>query len=140
MLLVLSLAPRVSFPNSNSIWNAQTFKREFVRTPKCCVGILITITFSPPPPPPRSLIPKYNRTSFNTPLYIYHNAPYSPPTNTQPPPPPPRAPSQVLHNLCFSFLLGLTAVPREIENTAYAKFLGGKEGALWERWKWRLPV
>ena len=32
---------------------------------------------------------------------------------------------QILHNLCFSFLLGITAVPREIENNAYAKFGGG---------------
>ena len=29
---------------------------------------------------------------------------------------------QILHNLCLSFLLGITAVPREIENNAYAKF------------------
>ena len=29
---------------------------------------------------------------------------------------------QILHNLCFSFLLGITAVPREIENNSYAKF------------------
>ena len=28
----------------------------------------------------------------------------------------------LLHNLCFSFLLGITAVQREIENNAYAKF------------------
>ena len=35
-------------------------------------------------------------------------------------PPPP----QILHNLCFSFLLGITAVPREIENNAYVKFWG----------------
>ena len=35
-------------------------------------------------------------------------------------PPPP----QILHNLCFTFLLGITAVPREIENNAYAKFWG----------------
>ena len=27
-------------------------------------------------------------------------------------PPPP----QIFHNLCFSFLLGITAVPREIKN------------------------
>ena len=46
-------------------------------------------------------------------LHIFHNAPYLPP--------PP-----ILHNLCFSFLLGITAVPREIGNNAYAKFLGGK--------------
>ena len=31
---------------------------------------------------------------------------------------------QILHTLCFSFFLGITAVPREIENNAYAKFWG----------------
>ena len=41
-------------------------------------------------------------------LHISHNAPSLPPQN--------------LHNLWFSFLLGITAVPREIENNAYAKF------------------
>ena len=42
---------------------------------------------------------------------------------------------KILHNLCFSFLLGITAVPREIENNAYANFFfffffwgGGGEG------------
>ena len=49
-------------------------------------------------------------------LHISHNAPYLPP--------------QILHKLCFSFLLSITAVPREIENRAYAKFFlrggGGK--------------
>ena len=38
-----------------------------------------------------------------------------------PPPPPPPAQKKKLHNLCFSFLLGIIAVPREIENDAYAK-------------------
>ena len=40
-------------------------------------------------------------------------------------------PPQMLHNLCFSFLLGITAVPREIENNANANvffFLGGGGG------------
>ena len=41
---------------------------------------------------------------------------------------------QILHNLCFSFLLGITAVPRESENNAYAKFCfaggGGGGGGL----------
>ena len=37
--------------------------------------------------------------------------------------PNPPFPTQILHTLCFSFLLGITAVPREIENYAYAKFL-----------------
>ena len=31
---------------------------------------------------------------------------------------------QILNNLCFSFLLGITAVPRETESNAYAKLLG----------------
>ena len=36
----------------------------------------------------------------------------------------PRPPfPQILHNLCSSFLLGITVVPREIEDNAYA--LGG---------------
>ena len=38
--------------------------------------------------------------------------------------PHPPAKKKTLHNLCFSFLLGITAVPREIENNAYAKFWG----------------
>ena len=33
-------------------------------------------------------------------------------------------PLKILHNLCFSSLLGITAVPREIENNDYAKFGG----------------
>ena len=37
-------------------------------------------------------------------FHISHNAPYLPP--------------QILHNLCFLFLLGIIAVPREIENNA----------------------
>ena len=35
-------------------------------------------------------------------LYISHNAPF--------------LPSKIFHNLCFSFILGITAVPRETEN------------------------
>ena len=37
---------------------------------------------------------------------------------------PPHLSRSDLHDLCFSFLLGVTAVPREIENNAYAKFWG----------------
>ena len=33
-------------------------------------------------------------------------------------------PPKILYNLCFSFLLGITAAPREIENNAYAEFWG----------------
>ena len=47
-------------------------------------------------------------------FHISHNAPYLPPTR-------PRQ-KKKFHNLCFSFLLGITAVPREIENNAYVKF------------------
>ena len=43
-------------------------------------------------------------------FHISHNAPYLSP--------------KMLHNLC-SFLLGITGVPRKIENNAYAKFGGG---------------
>ena len=48
--------------------------------------------------------------------HIFHNAPYLPPKG--------------LHSLCFSFLLGITAVPRETENNAYANFFfwGGGVG------------
>ena len=41
-------------------------------------------------------------------FHISYNAPYLPP--------------KIVHNLCFSFLLSITAVPREIENNAHAKF------------------
>ena len=40
-------------------------------------------------------------------------------------PPPPPHPPPFLHDLCFSSLPGITAVPGEIENNAYAKFWGG---------------
>ena len=46
-------------------------------------------------------------------LHISHNAPNLPPTT--------------LHNLCCSFLLGITAVPRENENNAYATFWGANK-------------
>ena len=56
---------------------------------------------------------------FKNHLHISDNAPYSPPP-----------PFQILRNLWFSFLLGITAVPREIENGAHANslFLGGGWG------------
>ena len=47
-------------------------------------------------------------------LHICHYSPYLPP--------------KILHNLFFfSFLLGITAVPRETENNAYAKFSGANK-------------
>ena len=45
-------------------------------------------------------------------LHISHNAPH--------------LSSRILHNLCYSFLLGITAVLRETENNIYAKFGGGQ--------------
>ena len=44
------------------------------------------------------------------------------------PPPPPK--KKKLHNRCLSFLLGIAAVPREIENNAYAKFGGSGGGRV----------
>ena len=53
---------------------------------------------------------------------------------------------QILHNLCFSFLLGITAVPREIENNAYANFwgqirciMGDVQVAYWGKEKEAIP-
>ena len=46
-------------------------------------------------------------------FHISHNTPYLPP--------------KILRKLCFSFLLGITAAPREIENNAYAKFWGANK-------------
>ena len=43
------------------------------------------------------------------------------------PPPPPPQKKKHLHNLCFLLLLGITAVPREIENNFYAKFWGANK-------------
>jgi len=34
---------------------------------------------------------------------------------------------KILHNVCFSLLLGITAIPREIENSAYAKCWGANK-------------
>ena len=36
-------------------------------------------------------------------------------------------PPQILHNLSFSFLLGITIIQREIENNGYAKFWGANK-------------
>ena len=41
--------------------------------------------------------------------------------------PAPSKKEKKLHNLCLSFLLGITAVPREIENNAYTNFLGANK-------------
>ena len=41
-----------------------------------------------------------------------------------PPPLPPPPKKNIVHSHYFQFLLGITVVAREIEDTGYAKFLG----------------
>ena len=55
----------------------------------------------------------FQTTAIRGHLHISHNAPYFP--------------SKSLHNLCFSFLLGITAVPREIEKLCLCKILGANK-------------
>ena len=60
---------------------------------------------------PGTVLPESIAFSISPPirhLLISHTAPYLPP--------------KVFHNLCFSFFLGITVVPREIESNAYEKF------------------
>ena len=47
-------------------------------------------------------------------------------------------PTEVLHNLCFSFLPGIAVISIQIEKIAYAKVGGHKQGALQEMCKWRI--
>jgi len=47
----------------------------------------------------------------------------------------PCLPPKILHNHCFQFLLGITVVPREIQDNRYAKFWQRKQGAFWSRLK-----
>ena len=54
-----------------------------------------------------------------------HNAPYLPPG--------------ILHNLCFSFLLGITEVPRKIENNAYADILNSASRIL-QCWSYYVKI
>ena len=49
-------------------------------------------------------------------FHIDHNAPSIPPKR--------------LHDHCSQFLLGITVVPREIQDNGY-EILGGKQGAVW---------
>ena len=47
----------------------------------------------------------------------------------------------MLHNLCFSFLLGITVVPRKNKGDGFVKFWGQpREGVLWEMCKWWIPL
>ena len=58
-------------------------------------------------------------------FHISHNAPYLPPL------PHPTLPPN-LHHLCFSFLLGITALPKQVENNAMGnvEVAYGKESNL----------
>ena len=38
---------------------------------------------------------------------------------------------KILHKHCLQFLLGVKMAPRETENSAYARFWGDKQRALW---------
>ena len=64
----------------------------------------------------------------------------SPIMHLVPSPTPP--PKKKLDNLCFSFLLSITAVPRETQDNDCAKCGGrrggGKQGVLWEMCKWQI--
>ena len=48
---------------------------------------------------------------------------------------PPPYIKNILHNHCFQFLLGITVVPREIEDNGYVIFFsgvgGGEQGVVW---------
>ena len=68
-------------------------------------------------------------------FHIDHNAPCLPFPPPPPPPPPPPHP-RLLHIHCFQFLLGITVVPREIEDNGYASFGRVRQGALRPMWKW----
>ena len=41
-----------------------------------------------------------------------------------PPPPPKKKKKKKLHNRCFQLLLGITVVPREIEDNGYGRLWG----------------
>ena len=58
----------------------------------------------------------------HSPLAYLTSCTLSPPT-----PPPPAPKKKILHNLCFSFLLGIATVPKGIENNAYEKFWGANK-------------
>ena len=47
----------------------------------------------------------------------------------------PFLPPQIFPNHCFQFLLGITVVPREIEDNGYENFWGGKQVTLCPIWK-----
>ena len=40
-------------------------------------------------------------------------------------------PLKILHNYCFQFLLGITVIPRKIQDNVYAKEWGGGAGGWW---------
>ena len=75
--------------------------------------------------PPHNTLANPPITHLHTPHNTLAHPPithlHTPPHNT------PYLPPKIFHNLCFPFLLHITAVPREIENNAYAKFWGANK-------------
>ena len=49
-------------------------------------------------------------------------------------------PPKILHKHCFYFLLGLTMIPRETGNNAYAKFWVDKQRVLWYFLYWLIGL
>ena len=68
-------------------------------------------------------------------MYVSHNAPCSPSSPTP-------HKNTNLDNLCLSFLLSITAVPRQTQDNDCAKCggRGGKQGVLWEMCIWRIDL
>ena len=62
-----------------------------------------------PPPPPQKKKKKKKKT-----------------TKTHPQQKKKKKKKKKLYNYCFQFLLGITVIPREIEDNGCAKILGGK--------------
>ena len=80
--------------------------------------LIMHLICTPPPPPPPPPPPKQQRFFH---MSIINSIPAEWPSLLPPPPTTPKK-KKIFGNLCFSFLLGITGVPREIENNAYAKF------------------
>ena len=100
-----------------------------IRTPKSYISIVFSFSWD------LQSSQENLKTIFIRHLHIPHNAHYLTP--------------KISHSLCFSFLLDITAIPRETENNAYVRFwgankvyyggcesgkcniIGGKQGVLW---------
>ena len=66
---------------------------------------------------------------------------HAPPPHPSPPPPIAPPTHKKLHNLGFSFLLGITIASKEIEDNTCAGFFFrevGQKGVFWEMCKWQM--